>query len=230
MKYYISLSLILVLLLSGCARTVSSSDETLHLEFNVSTNGPINTQDSIYVVIFSSSQTILPINPNIDDYFIFPGKNLDDAELATYPDRSITYYYNTYFKHWQQFLYIHNGTIELFQSSSDGFSQSTATIQSHLSYAKTQGFEYQYNNSPSNMISITLDIQQLGYEHDDSIYFSILTLRNDSTESGFIQDFLIDDTSHQINLIKHQENMGDHPENTILDNHRDITQWQYSIY
>ena len=90
MKYFIIV--LSLLLLTGCARTISSGDDVINLEFKISTQGPINTSNTIYLLVFSSTQLILSEEATLDDYFIFPGKNFDDSILATLPDKDINYY------------------------------------------------------------------------------------------------------------------------------------------
>ena len=229
MKYLISLLVMSVLLLAGCARTVSSLDDTLNLEFKLKTSGSTNS-DVLYVIAFSTSQQIIPQDPNFDDYFLLPGKNFDDGTLATISDRTISYYYNNFFQYWTKFLYIKQGTVDLIQPASSSFSASINSAENHLSFDKKQGFEYQYKQSSANELTLIIDIDQLNYEAGDSIYFSVITLRSDSSESGFIQDFLIDDSSHQIQFIQYQEKIGDHAESATIDSPFDINQWQYKVY
>tara|TARA_B100000427_G_scaffold329402_2_gene345479 strand:+ start:15703 stop:16389 length:687 start_codon:yes stop_codon:yes gene_type:complete len=228
MKYFIIV--LSLLLLTGCARTISSGDDVINLEFKISTQGPINTSNTIYLLVFSSTQLILSEEATLDDYFIFPGKNFDDSILATLPDKDINYYYTHYFQYWKQFLYLTNNSIELTTASANSFDASIATIEDHQSIEPSQGFEG-IQSIHADTLTITVDITQLGYEESDTVYFSILTFEKDtSSEAGIIKDFLTNDSSHVIDLTKNQLNSGNNSENTSLDTHHDIVQWQYRVY
>ena len=228
MKYFIIV--FSLLLLTGCARTISSGDDVINLEFKISTQGPINTSNTIYLLVFSSTQLILSEEATLDDYFIFPGKNFDDSILANLPKKNINYYYTHYFQHWKQFLYLTNNSIELTTASANSFDASIATIEDHQSIEPSQGFEG-IQSIHADTLTITVDITQLGYEESDTVYFSILTFEKDtSSEAGIIKDFLTNDSSHVIDLTKNQLNSGNNSENTSLDTHHVIVQWQYRVY
>ena len=228
MKYFIII--LSLLLLTGCARTVLSGDDILNLEFKIFTKGPINTNNTIYLLVLAPSSSIIDDKATRDDYFIFPGKNFNDATLANLANKTINYYYTHYFQNWLQFLYMTNNSIELTQATSNSFDSSISTINDHQSIEPSLGFEGIQSIS-SNTLTITVDIAQLGYEETDTVYFSILTFEKDtSSEAGILKDFLTNDSSHFIDLTLGQINSGYHSENTSLDTYYDIVQWQYRVY
>ena len=224
--------LLILYLLSGCARTVSTDTNLLHLDITFSTAGPIDKSDSIFIVVLSSLPTILPFNqsPNINDYFIFPGKSFD-VQFGDMPDRSINYYYSTYFKNWNQFFFINNLTIEQYQADNDFFDDTIVTNQDHFKYKQNEAFSSSLSYPSSSQIKFSIDLDRLGYADNSTVYFSIFSINKDGlNDSGFIQDYMQNDASHIIKLSQYQEEFGDLSQNIALDQGLDIISWHYKVY
>ena len=123
-----------------------------------------------------------------------------------------------------------NNSLELTQATSNSFDSTITTISDHQSIEPLRGFDG-IQSIYSNILTITVDIAQLGYEESDTVYFSILTFERDpSSDAGILKDFLTNDSSHFIDITLGQVNSGYHSENTLLDTYYDIVQWQYRVY
>ncbi len=94
MKRILFLLLIVNLfLINSCARTVSTQDDILTINFNITFQQAPNLTDTIYLIVFSSQDTISPSSQTLNEYFFFPGKVFNSTELASL-SRDISYYYS----------------------------------------------------------------------------------------------------------------------------------------
>ena len=225
MKYCIFFSFIIsVFFLTSCARTLTTQDEIITLNFDITFQQAPNLTDTIYLIVFSSQNTIAPSNQTIlNDYFFFPGKVFNSSELANL-SRDISYYYANYFNTWSKFIYISDSDVELIDSGSLFPSSQT----DNFIYTKSLNFEHNLSIN-NNTISISTDINKLGYLENDTVIVSILTFnKSNFIESGLFQD--VSDTTQEIDLVKFNEKSITNLENTFINPQADIIKWDYIIY
>lgn len=223
-KYYLLLFIVTLFSLTSCARSIGTQDEILTLKFDITFKQAPNLNDTIYLIVFSSENTISPsTQTSLNEYFFFPGKVFNSTELANL-SRDITYYYANYFNTWSKFIYISGSDVELIDSGALFPSSST----DNFIYTQSLNFEniLSINN---NTLSISADITKLGYLENDTVSVCLLTFnKSNFIESGLFQD--ISDLTEIISLVKFNQKSLTSLENTFINPQADIIKWDYSIY
>ena len=209
--------------LSGCARTVNTQQDILTLDFAITFNQAPDFSNTIYVIVFSSTNAIKPDNLILNEYFFFPGKVFNSNQLASL-SRDVNFYYESYFDTWSKFIFITGSSVDLIESGSLFDSNTT----DNFSYIESQNFEY--NMSVTNdTLNFECDITKLGYEENDSVNVVLLTFdKSTFIESGLIQDK--SDSIETFNLTKFNEKSIINLENTFITPQSDIIKWDYSVY
>ena len=223
-KYYLLLFIVILFSLTSCARSIGTQDEILTLNFDITLKQAPNLNDTIYLIVFSYENEILPsTQTSLNEYFFFPGKVFNSTELANL-SRDITYYYANYFNTWSKFIYISGSDVELIDSGSLFPSSST----DNFIYTQSLNFENILSIN-DNTLSISADITKLGYLENDTVSVSLLTFnKSNFIESGLFQD--ISDLTEIISLVKFNQKSLTSLENTFINPQADIIKWDYSIY
>ena len=223
-KYYLLLFIVILFSLTSCARSIGTQDEILTLNFDITLKQAPNLNDTIYLIVFSYENEILPsTQTSLNEYFFFPGKVFNSTELANL-SRDITYYYANYFNTWSKFIYISGSDVELIDSGSLFPSSST----DNFIYTQSLNFENILSIN-DNTLSISADITKLGYLENDTVSVSLLTFKKSNfIESGLFQD--ISDLTEIISLVKFNQKSLTSLENTFINPQADIIKWDYSIY
>lgn len=218
----------------GCARAVT--DKTVNLTFALKINfrGNIDTSKYRYGIVLSTSGT--PQFPSIgtQDYFPTPGSHYDPSNtyLLTH-STGITYYYQSFYDTWSDYVVSVGNTFNLYQSNSTAFS---ATTTQNAIYVPVSRVNIQHNlGAVTSQIQIVIPLQYLS-SSGPLLYFGVYTTSItdspviDGTESGLILDQL---RSTDPNL---QMKAGA-PTNTVFDQTNsdipaaaDIISWEAVIY
>ena len=223
MKYFGVFLVFSFLMLNGCARTLNTQDDILQLKMDITFRQAPNLTNTIYLIVFSNNNTILPENLTLNEYFFFPGKVFNSNSLASL-SRDVNYYYKNYFNTWSKYIYISNSKAELIDSGSL-FSSNTTD---NFVYSESQSFESQLSIT-NNTLSINFDISKLNYNENDVVNVLLLTF----DKSTFIESGLIQDMSNSIetfSLTKFNEKSTLNLENTFITGQSDIIKWDYSVY
>ena len=227
---YFILSLISLCLILNCARTVTTDEDILTLDLTITLNEPIDTEKNIYIIAFSPTQNIQPRNPAIGYYYMFPGKSFDsnNSQLTANTDdneKDIQNYYQSTYSTWEQFIYISHNTIDHTSYTSGPQTNKPyfeKTTTDNFTYKESKGFEIT-SSITNTEIKLTLNIEQLNFEANNTSYFSIFIYEKDSiSDSGNIQGFLV--TAPEIKIQKHEE------KTSPLISGSKIKKWHYKVY
>ncbi len=226
----------MLLLLSigvGCARTVSPPEDVLFLEMKFSTRENINLQDNIYIIAFSESRSvdIQPQTVDREEYYIFPSKHFSDTELSNFiPPRDINYYYSDIFDSWKSFIYISEGETSFISSDESSFNSTTTD---NFQIEPKPIFEVSQSLS-SSTLTLTLDIEQLQFSKNETLYFKIFSVEKlDSSSIEGNSSGKIFDTSNGTNSIS-LSLFNDQSQNLIesldLPGSLDLKKWEFRLY
>jgi len=222
------LALLLLLLLGSlsCARTVSTESSVLFLNIDISFRELTSLSDTIVVIPFRNSDG--DISPksgelSLDDYMIFPGKEFDDATLAGL-NKEVVEYYDDFFSTWTNFLYINGSTVQFIRSNASTFN---ATTTDNLLYEPDLNFEYDLSIA-SDVLSLVIDIEQLGYSELDSIRFAVLIFDKESSSAAGTYTDGISKTNSLL-LEKNNYDYETYPQTDEVDAHFDILEWSVLV-
>ena len=222
-KIYILLLVLLNIYLVSCARTVAPEEAPLTLELTLTLNQAVNTQSNIYVIAFSPTQNIKPTNPTIGKYYIFPGQNFDSEELQKVDNSSdaeaINRFYNNTFSSWEQFIYISNTNVKHISYRSGPTTNAPyfeKTITSNYLYSETLNFEVEKSET-GKILKLVLDIEQLNFKENDTSYFNMLQLSQESKLKGAMTSL------PKITFKKYEQEQ----QNVNMEH---LSKWEYRIY
>lgn len=185
----------MVLLCTGCARTVTSRDTTLTLEFTLEFRENVNTSQTSYYIVFSSTST----DPELPDvinpiYFLTPGRTYKENNEDILAEDSEAIYvqglYDDYFDTWTEYLVLYDAnSVEHYQSDSTAFDSITSN-----NYVYEKDFIFNATRSISgNTLTITFDIDEL-QDQPNTFRFKIFTTTiTDGTQAGYITDTITQD-------------------------------------
>ncbi|RAP31813.1 hypothetical protein DID76_02275 [Candidatus Marinamargulisbacteria bacterium SCGC AG-414-C22] len=240
-KTYLNLffCLLLVIGITGCARTYGERENNFFLDITLTLNGAVDTNQYNYYIIFSKSESpsIEPqlISDNLNEYFPAPGQVYADTgiDLNTHAAGDLSYYYDKYFDTWSDFILIQDGNAKLVRSQATQFDPTTSDNYVYTDYVN---FEYVMSIS-GNSISFRFDVNQIGLSQDDLLYFRFLTAKRSSYSndaSGILQDTISTAPVIKINLYQELQN----PNESItsgetggqIDQQADIVAWEADIF
>ena len=241
MKQYMSIVLCLFIgftCLFSCARTVTGTEDTLFIEFNITFNDTVDSSLYNYYLLFSKSNTsaIAPDTINIEEYFISPALTYSTigVDFNANANGSIQYYYETFFNTWSDYIIIQDGASNLISSESDAF---LSTTTDNDNYIIDLYFEHSLEIN-DRTITVTFDIEQLDLIADDTLYFRFLTAKRatefgSNDQSGLLQDTISETKS--ILLSNQQESSSTESIQSsefggAIDMAGDIISWEVSVF
>ena len=209
MKNYIKPFMLLIGIITiitlGCARTVTTRDIELNIEFTLTFEGNIDTDKYNYLIIFSkvSSPNIsLPnaYNGSIDLYFPTPGRTYLQEPLIL-QSTTLNDLYETYFDTWSDYIVINQGDTNLYQSDAFGFEyvSSDNFIQEEIGFSVNNN----YSNG-SNTIKFFFNKDFLTTSVSTIRYITFATTeRKDSEQSGYFRDNI--NQMLELTILKNEE-------------------------
>ena len=240
LHYVIGLLLLLLSLLPlvGCARTVTDKTVVLTAEFQISFAQPPDLQKYQYVLVFSQHKIPsikLPVlNSASPPYFPLPGLTFDPSHQDfIINDRTISYYYSTYFNTFTRYILLHRDEAKLYAENTTSFSITSPEDHHQFTYDRT--FEY--------TLSVQGNVMTLKFRPEllystilgKPLYFSILTLSIPDTtyESGIIIDQL--NVIPQLSVVATEtQNNVETQDNAYQDSTSlpaiDITKWRVTLF
>jgi hypothetical protein len=221
------------LIVSGCARNVSTKETVLTADFTLNFK-QAPAPNIRYYIILSNTQTTVP-QPISGEYFPTPGSlfNENDVFLQAKPTK-LQHYYQTFFSSWQDYIVIDiNGagqpSSRLFSSNSQRFDANTTSSNR---YIQTIGFVPFVLVVSDRTLRIRFSLKDMPWA-TNALYFQIATAKlTDGTESGTIQDII--DLPNlgipvlnqaQIDLISDQEDTA-----LGIDASADLLSWSVRIW
>jgi hypothetical protein len=171
----IILLILLIALISGCARTVTTKlpvGNQIVLTYRM--EGNINSAYKYYIIF---SPTITPLLPNVadDPYLIGPGETYDPAKINIGgPTDNISYYYQNYLYTWSDYIVLEGGPAGNFKITTGPFSSAT-TSANHYSYTASQSILAV--SSSSKNVTVTFDLSRLNNASPITrVYFDFFTV------------------------------------------------------
>lgn len=245
--------IVIILMLSiGCARTVSieqaqQKTPKLHLKLTFEEN---TGSDTIYVIVFSKSASPnIFFQPNTNElaYMPLPGFDFNTERLQNTQGiipANLKPFYDQIYKTWEQFIIIYDNKIELFQgpfTATNNIGNLNEQRAFHIdNYQKNLSFRGQISSIEGNntlqglgsskILNLNLEIDQLGYQENDLIYYGILTLKKEDIGiiAGTYQDASRPKNLNISFLIRLQKNNSDQKINTnslSVNKGADLKEW-----
>jgi hypothetical protein len=219
-----------LLMLTGCARTVTNKSELLQMDIEVALRGPLSPSD--YLVI-AFSTTAPPITPSGSDhpYFPLPGQTMDTSLLRlNFPLES---YYANYFSSWSDYILCQLGGPSFYTSGSTGF---PATTTDNTSIAPDSTFQISHNfNASTSTLKMSFFIGDItGATAGNTLYITMMTTRHNGTaqgKSGYFQDILLTPIAIQLRAGQEIQKLpGQESIDARLPAASDIQAWRVSIF
>jgi hypothetical protein len=218
-------SLLLLLLLLSCARTVSSKPSIgSQLKVIIDVEGDFKIDQRFAIVVSNTSTPVLPADlPSSGPFMFYPGISVNDwsktnlidlSDVKTSDNAVIDYYYQHYFSSWSDILLIEPNSdfVSHFKSSLDQFPV-TMNLNDHQQISQQSNFNYKLDVSSSLLtLLIDMDLLKSKVDFNKTIYFQLFSLdsehimvdHNDDTSIGQIINQtgeLIEDTDLQGDVL-----------------------------
>lgn len=226
----------MVLLYTGCARTVTSRDTTLTLKFTLEFRENVNPSQTSYYIVFSSTST----DPELPDvinpiYFLTPGRTYKENNEDILAEDSEAIYvqglYDDYFDTWTEYLVLYDAnSVEHYQSLSTAYD--STTTDNYIYADPFIGYHDTVFNATRSIsgktLTITFDIDEL-QDQPNTFRFKIFTTTiTDGTQAGYITDVITEDL--EIEAFSGAENTFIQSSNEDINGSADIVKGWVEIY
>ena len=188
------LILLFIVSQSSCARTATSRNIELSVQFKIKFKSEVNTDEMNYFILLSNTNK--PLIPELEppvDYLPTPGRPFDETNEILSSKGGINFYYQNYFSTWSDYIYVKSNTaVELYKSNSNSFDPNTNNSNNSKYFPENNFFRnQQYTLSiTGNELTISFKPTMLS-NNSNLLSFNIITSKkSDITKNGVINDFI----------------------------------------
>jgi len=226
------------LLSQSCARKVTDTSVNLEVEFDITFRGPIDlSKYNYYVLLSSSTSPLTPSQPPPDEYFPSPGRLFNAASpYITAHSNGITYFYQTYFSTWSDYLIYNKDGLSFYPSNATHFDPTTDLANSVGNYPPNTNFKTTYFavDTATNTLKIRFSTQYLSNSTATNLHFTFVTSRYGTDDgdngTGTILDVLDSQTPYEPLVVQDTAGTPDTSGDVPNDAGADITSWRFKVF